>query len=354
MRKIVLFISLVLALFSAAFCELTTKEPSFTAFTGSFLKFGKKSGNSRPFTMKIEYGQWHFEASGAANADHNTDELEELQQDLVVVFAYYDVKGQGYQPGLFDLMIYLDDEPIKVSKVEISLIGKAAAGSSILEQAKTWNFEPGKVWKATKYSSPIIRAKATALDEEDIAREIAAAKKKEQEAERKKEAAEKKRIADSIAKEKAAIAAEKKRVADSIAKEEAARAAAEAAEKKRIAAEKKRVADSIAKEEEAKKKAAAAEKKRIAAEKKRAEDSIAREEEAERKREAAERKKAQAAKRKAAEEEEEQPKPRKKKKKVEPEPEPEDDPPPKKKKKKRVVEEEEEPDPTPKRRKKST
>jgi len=235
--------------------KLTTKEPSFAGFTGSFLEFGKVSGENRPFTMSIDYKPWFFEISGLANAGHNTGDLDILLEDIVTVLAYYDAVGNApdgtnYQAALFDFMIYLDDEAIKVSNLKIDLKGKAEAGSSVLNQAKTWNFEQGKVFKTPKYSNSIIKAQASAMDKSDIAREKAAAKK---------------RVADSIAREK-------QRVADSIAKEEQRVADSIARIKKQIAKEKKRIADSIAEAEaeaevlrrEEKRKAAAAKKRKAA------------------------------------------------------------------------------------------
>jgi len=240
--------------------KLTTKEPSFAGFTGSFFKFGNVSGANRPFTMSIEYKPWFFEVSGLANAGHNTEDLDILLEDIIGVLAYYDAQGKApdgtdYQAGLFDFMVYLDDKSIKVSNLKIELKGKATQGSTVLGQAKTWNFEPGSVFKATKYSNEIVKAQAKAMDISDIEKEEAAAKKRVKDS----IAAEKKRVDDSIAKEKKrvkdSIAAEKQRVDDSIAKE-----------KKRVAKEKKRIADSIADAEELKKeekrKAAAAKKKK--------------------------------------------------------------------------------------------
>jgi len=226
--------------------KLETKDPSFTGFTGSFVGFGRISGNDRSFTMKVEYKPWFFEVSGTANANYNTPDLGE---DVIVVIAYYNAPGKtadgiNYQAGLFDLMMYLDDEPVKISNLNFTMTAKAAAGSAVLAQAKTWNFEQGKVFKMPKYDASIIKAQAAALDKSDIAREEAAAKK---------------RVSDSIAKvekmKKDSIAKEKKRVSDSIAK-------VEKMKKDSIAAHKKYVKDSVEKAEQDRKKAAAAAKKK--------------------------------------------------------------------------------------------
>jgi hypothetical protein len=194
--------------------KLSTKEPAFAGFTGSFMQFGNVSGNNRPFTMAVEYKQWIFEVKGTANAGHNTPDLDALLEDIVAVVAYYDAVGKAadgtdYQAGLFDLMIYLEDSPIKVSDLNFTLKGKAAQGSSIITQAKKWNFEPGQVFKTQKYSSAIFKAQAATLDKSDIERE---------------EKAEKKRVADSIAKvekmKRDSIAKVEKMKRDSIAKVE--------------------------------------------------------------------------------------------------------------------------------------
>jgi hypothetical protein len=294
MRKFLL--SLVLVFVGAALAQtanapkLTTKEPSFTGFTGSFLKFGNVSGNNRPFTMLVEYKPWFFEIGGIASAGHNTEDLDFLLENIVVVLAYYDAQGKApdgtvYQAGFFDFMVYLDDEPIKISNLKIALKGKAESGSATLNQAKTWNFEQGKVFKMPKYSNDIMKAQASALDKIDIVREEEAAKKRVADS----IATEKKRVADSIAIEKKrvadSIATEKKRVADSIALEKKRAANSIAREKKWVtdstAREKKRVTDSTAREKKRVTDSTAREKKRVAdstaREKKRVADSTDRE-----------------------------------------------------------------------------
>jgi len=284
---------------SASAPKFNSKEPSFAGFTGSFIKFGPVSGNARPFTMTVEYAPWFFEIKGTASADYLT---QDLGDDAIAVLAYYKVDDSAnYQPGLFDLMIYLDDEPIKMSNLSFALIGPATAGSAVLAQAKTWNFTQGQVFKMSKYANgDILTAQATYLDKSHIEREKAAAKKRVADS----IAREEKKVKDSIAKEekrvKDSIAKEKKRVADSVAKEEKKR-------KDSISAHRRHVRDSIEQEkaeEEARKKAAAATKKKK--------------------------------KRPVVEEAEEEP-PRKKRKKkpVIEEEEDDDEPPPPKKKKKR-------------------
>jgi len=279
MKKFLLPLVLVFACvaFAQTAPKLSTKEPSFIGFTGTFMKFGKTTGGTRPFTMTLDYKPWFFELSGVANAGHNAEELDYLAENITIVLAYYDTKGKAqdgtpYQAGLFDFMMYLDDDPIKVTNMKITLKGKAEGGSSTLNQAKTWNFEQGKVFSTSKYSSAITKAQASALDKVDI----------EKEAE-----AERKRIADSIAIEKKriadSIAAEKKRVADSIATEKKRIADSIALEKRRAAVllgrEKKWTADSLAREKKRVTDSTAMEKKRIAdstaREKKRITDSTA-------------------------------------------------------------------------------
>lgn len=299
MKRILFLLSLVFMFFgvsesaqpaknaaSSSAPKLTTKEPSFAGFTGSFFKFGDVSGKNRPFTMFIEYKPWFFEISGLADAGRNTEDLDILLDNIVAVLAYYDAGGKApdgtaYQAGLFDFMVYLDDEPIKVSNLKIALKSKAESGSATLEQAKTWNFELGKVFKTPKYSDAIVKAQASAMDKSDIAKEEAAAKKRVADsiAREKKRVAdsiarEKQRVEDSIAKAKKQIAREKKRIADSIAEaEEAAEALKKEERRKAAAAKKKRIADSIAAAEEAEALKKEERRKAAAAKKKKAEDS---------------------------------------------------------------------------------
>jgi hypothetical protein len=304
MKKFLLFLTLVFAFASTAEAQknvapkLDSKEPSFAGFTGSFVKFGAVSGGNRSFTLNVEYKPWFFEISGAANAGINTEDLDILLEDIVAVVAYYDAKGKAedtdYQAGIFDAMLYLEDNPINVSNLKITLKGKAASGASVLNQAQKWNFEKGEVFKNQKYSNAVFRAQAATLDKSDIERE---------------QKAEKKRVADSIAREE-------KKVADSIAK-------IEKRKRDSIAAEKKRVSDSIAEvkalEEKARRKAAAEKKRK-----------------AEEEQEELSRKKTKK-KKPAVEEDDEDEKPRKKtkKRKVVVEEDEDDDPPLKKKRKKK-------------------
>jgi len=222
--------------------KLETKDPSFIGFTGSFVKFGRVTGEERPFTFAVEYSPWFFEVKGTANAGYNTPDLDD---DAIVVLAYYNAQGKAadgtnYQAGLFDLMIYFDGEPIKISNLSFTLTGKAAAGAAVLAQAKTWNLEQGRVFRTKRYDDPIFRSRATALDKIDIERELAAAKKRTADS----IAREEKRVSDSIARvekrRRDSIARERQRVIDSIAEYEALREQARrkaAAQKKRRAVE---------------------------------------------------------------------------------------------------------------------
>lgn len=223
--------------------KLTDKEPLFAGFTGSFMKFGKVSGTSRPFTATVEYSPWFFTLKGNASAGHNTADLDILLEDLIGVLAYYNAEGKvadgtSYQAAPFDFMIYLDDEPIIVTDVKIALIGTAAAGSKVATQASTWNFKSGEVFKSNGYYDAVFDAMANPLDKSNIEREIAAEKKRVLDS----IANEKQRVQDSLARierrKRDSIANEKRRRLDSIAeiealKEQARRKAAAAAARKK-------------------------------------------------------------------------------------------------------------------------
>lgn len=184
--------------------ELTSKDPKFKGFSGSFLDFGKMSAGSREFKIKVEFAPWFFEYTGKVNAAHNTADLDIMFDQMDVVIAYYDapgVNGDGvpYQAGIFDVMLYLDDEPTRITEATVRLLGPASAGASTLAKALTWgSFAPGAVFTNPNYSKDITTAQGDALDKADIVK----AKK-----------AEEKRIADSIADYKK----EQKRLADSTA-----------------------------------------------------------------------------------------------------------------------------------------
>jgi len=220
--------------------SLWSNEPKFQGFTGSFIKYGKMSAGSREFTIRVEHSPWFFEYSGKVNAAHNTADLDIYSDEVVAVVAYYDAagktsEGQAYQAGMFDVMLFLEDEQTRISEAKVKLIGPAgqeSAGSDILAKAKTHTaLTDGAVFKDAKFEKQITQAQADALDKSAI---IAAQK------------VEQKRIADSVATERKrvadSVATEKKRVADSIATEQKRVEKLEKARKKEL----KRQADSVA------------------------------------------------------------------------------------------------------------
>jgi hypothetical protein len=215
---------------------LTDNAVQFKAFSGSFIKYGNMSAGSRPFTLKIEYSPWFFEYTGKVNAAHNTADLDIYENEVVAVVAYHDAPGKtaegiAYQAGLFDVMIYLEDEPTRISETSVKLVGVAAqenAAAPVLAQAKTFaGLVPGQVFSDPANEKALTAAQADALDKSAMQ----AAQKAEQKRKADSLTAEKLRVADSIKAEKLRIAdsvkAEKLRVADS------------------VKAEKLRVADSV-------------------------------------------------------------------------------------------------------------
>ncbi len=97
--------------------KLTDKEPLFIGFTGSFMKFGKVSGESRPFTMTVEYSPWFFTIKGNANAGHNTVDLDILfrllKQDMNTADLCH---ATGHAPALILPRLKVFEEKNMVEK----------------------------------------------------------------------------------------------------------------------------------------------------------------------------------------------------------------------------------------------
>lgn len=169
--KKVLFVLLAFA--ATLFAQAQVK---FQAFAPNFMKLGGYSKGYHSFELLLDgVTPWSFSAKGEVKAPNNDPDLllDGIDNDevvLVIAYLHYPTQGtdgQGYNVGMFDIRIFMDDEPLPVKNITWTLLPPAnddwAIGS--LDAAKVASEELGDVWGA-KYSREITLASADPLDRE--------------------------------------------------------------------------------------------------------------------------------------------------------------------------------------------
>ena len=127
MKKI---ISLLCVLAISSFAQ---KGTEFQAFSGEFLKVGDMKAGYHPFTMPVQGEGWAFKAEGEVQAPAGDPYVlldGILDGTVYAVVAYVPAVAAGtdakdYQVGMFDMMIYLEDESVKVRNVKFTLLPPA-------------------------------------------------------------------------------------------------------------------------------------------------------------------------------------------------------------------------------------
>lgn len=172
MKKI---ISLLCVLALACFAQ---KSMEFQAFSGEFLKVGDEKGGYHPFSMPVKGEGWAFKADGEVQAPAGDPYvlLDGVLDGLVyVIVAYVPAVAAGtdakdYQVGMVDLMVYLDDEPVKVRNVKFTLL-PPANDEWAMDMARDAN-EIGAPSKASLWSGAndvaITRTAAVPLTKKDL------------------------------------------------------------------------------------------------------------------------------------------------------------------------------------------
>lgn len=232
MKKI---ISLLCVLAISSFAQ---KGTEFQAFSGEFLKVGDMKAGYHPFTMPVQGEGWAFKAEGEVQAPAGDPYVlldGILDGTVYAVVAYVPAVAAGtdakdYQVGMFDMMIYLEDESVKVRNVKFTLL-PPANDEWASDMARDAN-EIGAASKATLWSGAndvaITRTSAVPLTKKDLqppppkpvvrnlpppAEEVAPAPEEEAPVVKKKRVVKKKKvIAEPEEEEEAPAPKKKKRV----------------------------------------------------------------------------------------------------------------------------------------------
>jgi hypothetical protein len=221
MKKILAL--LVLALAVVGYAQEGNIKPKFQAFSGALLKLKDAEKGYQKFSLKVDVAPWSFQAIGEVRVPNgDTEALREalFEGDLYAVLAYIDnspveVNGEEYQVGLFDVMIYFDDEPTTIRNVKFKLLPPVDDdwSKSGLQDALSSGSLLGKIWDG-KYDREITKASADPMDKaklKSLKRKKAAAA--EESSEMSVSDKKKQRMRD-MAEEKQAKKKKKKRVED--------------------------------------------------------------------------------------------------------------------------------------------
>jgi len=175
MKKIL--VMLVLALAVAGFAQEGSIKPKFQAFSGALLKLKDADKGFHKFSLKVDVAPWSFQAIGEVRAPNgDTEILREalFEGDLYAVLAYIDkspveVNGEEYQVGLFDMMLYYDEEPTVIRKLKFRLLPPVDDdwSKSGLEEALSSGSLLGQIWKG-KYDREITKASADPMDKRKL------------------------------------------------------------------------------------------------------------------------------------------------------------------------------------------
>lgn len=186
MKKILIL--LVLALSMVGYAQEGSIRPKFQAFSGALLKLKDSEKGFLKFSLKVDVAPWAFQAIGEVRAPNGDSELlrEALfEGEVYAVLAYIDnspveVNGEQYNVGLFDIMLYYDEEPTTIRNLKFRLLPPADDDWSkgILNDALASGSLLGQIWKG-KYERAITKASADPIDK----RKLQSMKKKKMEAE---------------------------------------------------------------------------------------------------------------------------------------------------------------------------
>ena len=175
MKKILIL--LVLALSMVGYAQEGSIRPKFQAFSGALLKLKDAEKGYHKFSLKVDVAPWAFQAIGEVRAPNGDPEIlrEALfEGDLYAVLAYIDnspveVNGEEYQVGLFDIMLYYDEEPTMIRNLKFRLLPPADDewSKGILNDALTSGSLLGQIWKG-KYEKAITKASADPMDKRKL------------------------------------------------------------------------------------------------------------------------------------------------------------------------------------------
>lgn len=224
MKKLLCILFMALAVLG--FAQDEQAKVAFQAFDGSFIKLKPAEKGFHKFSIKVEVAPWAFQAIGEVRAVAGDPELlvAALYEGSVYSVVSYvpgstanGTDNKEYNVGMFDVMLFYDDEVTSVRNVKFKLLPPAndewAAG--IFKDALASGAALGNVWGGN-YESDVTAASATPLNKDRILEDQKAKKK--------------------AAKDAADKAREEERQAKLAEKRAAEAAAAKAAEEERKAA----------------------------------------------------------------------------------------------------------------------
>lgn len=195
MKKIIAVLFLACALLGYA--QDSSIKPEFQAFSGALVKLKKAKNGYHKFMLQIVAAPWAFKAEGEVAAPGGDPDMlinALFDGDLYAVLAYVPsatsgADGQEYQVGLFDMMLFFEDEPTKIRNLKFSLLPPANDdwAMSAFNDAQSSGSLLGKIWKG-KYNREITKASANPLTKQSVrsmqraAEEAAAAEEAERQA----------------------------------------------------------------------------------------------------------------------------------------------------------------------------
>ena len=174
MKKLLCMLLMALAVLS--FAQGNTK-PEFQAFSSSLLKLKPAEGGWQKFSLKVEVAPWAFQAIGEVHVVAGDPELLNsalYDGTLYSVVAYIPAPAAGtdgkeYQVGVFDMMLFLEDEPTQVRNVKFRLLPPANDewAMGIFKDAISAGTALGSVWGGA-YEEEITKASAVPLDKKQL------------------------------------------------------------------------------------------------------------------------------------------------------------------------------------------
>ncbi len=174
MKKLLCMLFMALAVLS--FAQGDTR-PEFQAFSSSLLKLKPAEGGWQKFSLKVEVAPWAFQAIGEVHVVAGDPELLNsalYDGTLYSVVAYIPAPAAGtdgkeYQAGVFDMMLFLEDEPTQVRNVKFRLLPPVNDewAMGIFKDAIAAGTALGSVWGGA-YEEEITKASAVPLDKKQL------------------------------------------------------------------------------------------------------------------------------------------------------------------------------------------
>lgn len=173
MKKLIAFLLLAFAVVSSA----QSIKPEFQAFSGALLKLKKVDKGFHKFQLKVDVAPWAFVATGEVQAPGGDGDVlitALFDSELYAVLAYVPSAtsgsdGEEYQAGLFDMMLYFEEEPTRIRNLKFKLLPPADDewAQGILKDALESGSLLGNVWGG-KYEKAITRAGADPMDKKKL------------------------------------------------------------------------------------------------------------------------------------------------------------------------------------------